>query len=192
MAYKLITAPSVEPITMDNVKSFLNIPEDDNSSDSTILEQMKAARQKVEDYLGRPLITQTREMAFKSWPEHIYLEGMPVQSITLITYIDDDGTTQTLSTAYYSLDDYSARHKVYLNYDYDWPSARCIENSIKVRYVAGYGDSGDSVPSDIIQALYIIIGNWIRYKPNLENGLPMFTIPHSALELLDPHRVLVF
>ena len=189
---KVITEPSREPVQLSEVKSYLGITDDDDSQDDVILGHIKAARKKVESYLNRSLITQTLEIAFKDWPDNLYLDQMPVQSITSIIYTDDDGTDQTLSTAYYSLDDYSVRHKVYLNYSYDWPSARDVENSIKVRYVAGYGTTGASVPDDILQAMMIIIGNWVRYQASAESGLPISTIPYAAKELLQEYRVITF
>jgi len=189
MAVKVIEGPSKEPVTLTGVKDALGIGDDDNSQDQSIVRDIKGARMAAEKHLGRALITQTLELALDCFPDVIELPRMPVQSITSIKYIDTDGAEQTIDSAEYSLDDYSPQHKVVRAYDYSWPTPRDINNAIKVRYVAGYGDAGSDVPDNIIKALLVILGNWTRFQAINESGLPISALPYAAIQLLSYDKV---
>jgi len=66
MTLRLITAPSAEPATVDEVKLDARI--DGPELDATIELLIKAARQRCEDLTGRALITQTWELVLDEFP----------------------------------------------------------------------------------------------------------------------------
>jgi len=115
-----------------------------------------------------------------------------VSAITSLKYIDDSGVEQTWASSNYILDDYGHTHKLRLAYNVTWPSARAQANAIKLRYVAGYGASGDSVPTPILQAIVLIVGQAYRAQPGLETNLYPASIPNAARDLLAPYRVYAF
>ena len=153
---KLITAPATTPIVLADVKAHFGIT--DTHQDAVIPTYIDAAVEHVQEYLGTYLITQTWELALEYFPTEIEVQHLPVQSITSIKYYDTDGVEQTLAADQYSLDDYNKYSAWVLPaYGVDWPSSRDVANTVRVRYVVGYGDDGDSVPADIKMCLYDLV-----------------------------------
>ncbi len=100
MALVLLTAPTEEPITLDEAKLHLRVEIDDD--DTLILGMIKAAREYAEVVTHRRLITQTWRYYLDSWPEdkdYIEMPFPPLQSISSITYTDCDGVVYTWSVA---------------------------------------------------------------------------------------------
>lgn len=192
MGLKLITAPDAEPITAADIVTRIGTKTGDIASDD--LEAMIAtARAWVEDYTGRSLINQTWELALDAFPAaEIELPRPPVSSITSVSYLDSDATEQTLDASAYTVDDYGVTHWLLPAYGTVWPTTADAANAVKVRYVAGYGASGASVPAPIVQAIVLIVGQAYRAQPGLETGLYPAMIPNAAKELLAPFRLLAF
>jgi len=184
----LITAPTKEPVTLEDAKEQLSIQ--DELQDVNLTRRIKEARQWTEEHLGRSLVDQTWEMAFDTWPGEMRLRRMPASSITSIKYIDATGSEQTVTASDYTLDTYSTFHAVRLAYNTYWPSHQDIPNAIKVRYVAGYGASGTSVPGPIREAILLIVGHWTRFQAVAESGVSITRIPFAVENLLSPYRVI--
>ena len=190
MGIKVITPPSVEPITLTEAKVSLSIDDDIDNADIT--RGIAAARKKAEKYMGRSLITQTLELALDHFPDDIELPRSPVQSISSIKYLDSDGVEQTFSNTKYALDNYSHRHWALLAAGESWPSTYDAANAVKVRYVAGYGNAGSDVDEDIIEAMLKLIGHWVRFQAQAESGIGPTRIPMQFHELLDDYRIIKF
>ena len=96
---KTITPPATEPITEIEFATHERI----GDAPTTIAAKVyiRAARQAIETYLRRRLITQTVEFSLAGFGPHIHLPVDPVQSVTSISYTDDPGATQTLPAANY-------------------------------------------------------------------------------------------
>lgn len=140
MALKLITAPTAEPVSLVEVKSQLGIT--DTGSDAQLLRRITEARAWAEYHMGRSLMPQTREMAFDAFPvAEIKLDLPPVASIVSITYLDESGFLQTISSDDYALDDYGMEHWIIPASDFAWPGTLDAANAVKIRYLAGYAVS---------------------------------------------------
>lgn len=179
---KIIIHPTVEPVSVAEVKSQLGIT--DTSSDSIIERRIKAARQWAEGYTGRVFVTQTLEMRLGCFASRIDLEAPPVASIVSVKYVDEAGTVQTVSSANYVLDDYPLIPFVRPAYNVPWPTPRDDENAVRIQYVAGYGAAVD-VPLLIREAIMLIVGGWINFQPQAESGISSAKIPNAARQLLD-------
>ena len=188
MGIKVIAAPSVEPITLAEAKIHIRVESDVTGDDDLISALIIAAREHCEAYTIRSLITQTLELALDEFPCEIELSRHPVQSITSIKYLDSDSVEQTLSSANYTLDDYSFRHWALLAYGESWPSTYASANAVKVRYVAGYGLAGD-VPAQIKQAMLLLIGHLYENR-EASAAINISEIPLSINMLLSPYRVI--
>lgn len=155
-----ITPPAAEPVTLDEVKDHLRLVGNDQGP---MLEGLiVAARQAVETYTGRQLITATLEDTHDGFPvwgcwDKLILRRSPVQEITHIKYDDEDGAEQTLAADQYRLQK-AARPFVEEAYGVSWPSTRSHSGAVRVRYLAGYGDAGSDVPQSIRTALCMIVG----------------------------------
>lgn len=186
---KVITGPALEPLMLADVKDRLGIPPDEDTQDSLIDYLIQAAREDSEGYMQVSLISRTLEIALPAFANTIELPLQPVQSITSIKYIDTAGTEQTLDPAVYSLDTYHHTHRVVLAYDQAWPSARATTNAIKVRYAAGYGDTGDTIPQAIQHAMILMIDNWLKASISQDGNAYVRTRPYAAEQLLNKYRI---
>src|SRR5882672_4533712 len=103
MSRKLITGPAAEPLLLAETKTHSRIST--VSEDALIGAMIAAAREEVENELGRALITQTWEKYLDAFPDAIELFYPPVQSIVSVKYNDSNGALQTLDPSQYMLDD---------------------------------------------------------------------------------------
>ncbi len=164
------TQPVTEPIDVSDVKNNVGIMFDDN--DSVIKLYIQAARQYIEEnLLWQALLTQTAVDKFDTFAGEFFLHWAPVQSITSIQYVDQNGTTQTLSTDIYELSFDNGEGVVRLKEDQIWPSTQTHQDSVTITYVAGFGDAED-VPARIRQALIILAGAW-QLNPDGDIRIPL-------------------
>jgi uncharacterized phiE125 gp8 family phage protein len=142
------TAPTAEPVTRADAKSHLRIEHD-----------AEAAREEVETYLNRQLMTATWDLYLDAFPigrSPLLLPKNPVQSVTSITYTDTASGAQTFSSASYSSDVYSEPARIVLKSTAQWPEVLSVPNVVKVRFVAGY-TSALRVPAKIKAAILLTL-----------------------------------
>ena len=125
-------------------------PSVNSTSDPLLTMLIKAARQVAENITGRGFITQTWEQVYDKFPaREIEIGMLPIQSITSLKYYDADGVLQTMDSADYVLDVDTLPGWVLPAYGVSWPSTYDSAQSVIVRFVAGYGSTGLSVPAEI-------------------------------------------
>jgi uncharacterized phiE125 gp8 family phage protein len=189
MGLKVATPPEVEPVTLAEAKAHLRL--DTNTDDTYVSALITAARERVELFLRRALITQTIEYTIDGFPAgEIDLPRPPLQSIEWIKYIDTAGTLQTLPLANYVADVSSNEiARVALAWNRFWPITRCLINAVVIRFVAGYGDSPEDVPQAIRHGILIEIGNLYENREDVVVGQAINMMPVSE-RLLWPYRAL--
>lgn len=135
---KVTTPPTIASVVSDaELRLHLRIASDGTEDENMAVDRLTAHRE-AERYTRTAIGSQTRELALDAFPVGgILLPGGKVSSITSIIYTDENGTLQTLSTSVYELDEYSTPARAALKYDQVWPTARCIQNAVKVIYVVG-------------------------------------------------------
>jgi len=186
MSVVVKTAPEEEPITLDEAKIHLKV--DCTDTDDYITALIIAARKHCERYQRRSYITQTLELRLDYFPQFIVeLPRPPAISVTAITYTDSAGDTQTLSSTKYTVDVNSYVARVVPAYNESWPTTRQVIDSVKVEYIAGYGDAAD-VPETIKQAMYLLMGVWYENMTPLSD-VPVTEIPFAVTALLDMEKV---
>lgn len=188
MAHVLVTAPASEPVSLAEAKLHLRV--DATDEDTLITALITAARQLVEEETWRALVTQTWDYVADEWPagDSIALPRPPLQSVTSITYIDEDGVTQTMPAADYIVDTY--QHRVVLAEDAEWPSADLYPTAaVRVRYVAGYG-AASAVPGPIKAAMLLLIGHLFENREAVASGAGVASaeLPLGVRALLAPYR----
>lgn len=164
MKLVLYTPPSVEPVTLTEVKMNMRLvaSESDATSytteDNLLTRLIAGAREYVEHYLRQSLITQTWDLYLDEWPiaNFINLPMSPVQSVTSLTYTDYEGTETSFTD--FAVDTVSDPGRAVLTYNSSWPDVELTTlNPIKVRYVAGYGATSASVPTAVKTAIHLLI-----------------------------------
>lgn len=187
-----IEAPAAEPVTIAEVKSQANI--DHSDDDALIAADITAAREEVEHYLGRPLITQTWERVLDAFPADAILLGWgPVQSIASIKYIDTDGVQQTMDAADYSLDKDSNEQVGFVLRAATitaWPSTLDTANAVRVRFVAGYGATAADVPMLIRKRIIVRAASTYKHRDETVVGTIVASLPDRFHDrMLDRYRV---
>jgi len=188
MSFSVTTAATKKPLSLDEVKAHLNLTTDFTDDDELLDSMIDSTIDYIENYLRRSLLTQTITAKYDFFPHCFELERPPLQSITSIQYIDTAGDTQTYSSANYTVDTTSEPARVVEAYGTSWPTTRNIINAVTVTYVAGYTSAGN-VPTQIKQAMKILIGDWYKERESFIVGVMVSKLPHTARMLLQPYRV---
>ena len=189
MPTKVITAPTYEPISAADVAEYIRV--DDLAQDELLLEGMiTAARQYLEQYLSRPIATQTLEEALTGWANPIVLDSS-LQSVTSIKYLDLNGVEQTLASNQYLVDTYSEPAQITPAYNVEYPELYAVPNNVKIRYVAGYTSGGspdlNPMPKPLRFAMMLIIGD--LYANREAGGDKAYQINPTVQSLLQFYRL---
>lgn len=189
MSTTLVTAPTAEPLSREEVKNHLRVTtaDEDDLIDALIV----AAREHAEAHTKRAFITQEWDLFLDyGYPKLIEPPFPPLQSVTSITYLDGAGASQTEASSVYTVDADADPGRIYEAFDQSWSSTRYERKAVTVRYIAGYGDPED-VPQAIKQALLLHIGHLYE---NREVGAPIIIteVPMAYDAILSPYQVVRF
>lgn len=151
--------PAVEPVSLADLKTRLRVTA--SQFDDELTDLIESARKQVEYDAHIKLITQTVVLTLDHFPYSPVLEirQLPVQSITSVQYVDDNQTTQTLSSAKYTTDLQSKPCRVVLKETEDWEDTEPqYPQAVTVTFQAGYGDDAFATP---VEARLAIV-EWCR------------------------------
>jgi uncharacterized phiE125 gp8 family phage protein len=153
---KLKTAPTLEPVTLDEARNHLKV---DSADDNLLITALiTTARQLAERETKRAFITQTWELILDAAGSEIEIPKPPLQSVVSIKVIDDAGNESVVDSSYYDVDaSGNSPGRVKLKAGCTWPSHRGFASFI-VEFNCGYGDTADKVPGMLKQAMLQIIG----------------------------------
>jgi uncharacterized phiE125 gp8 family phage protein len=193
MALVLVTGPTEEPVSTAEAKAHLRV--DGSDDDSYIAALITTARMHVEAILRRALITQTWKLVLDSWPDEVLkLPKPPLASVSSVTYLDENGESQTFSPDDYIVDTASEPGRLTLAKDASWPSEELYPlGAVNIQYVAGYADA-DAVPQAYKQAMLLLIGHFYENREAVvaAQGANVQELPMAVMSLLMPTRVLTF
>ena len=165
MGISLTTAPAVEPVSLADMKLHLRVDGTDDNALITAL--ISVAREYVEIWTGRACISQTWTQTFDGFPDgagNIELKRPPLLSVTSVVYADVDDADQTWSTGSYTVHTDTLPGHIELDYGESYPSTRDKEASVTVIFVAGYGAAATALPTPIIQAVKLIVGDLYEHR----------------------------
>lgn len=186
---KLVTAPTVEPVTLSEVKAHCVIGHDEDDALLSIM--VSAAREHGESLTGRSWAPKTLEVVLDRFPvSGIDLPASPVTAVTSIKYLDADGVEQTMPDTDYYVDMDSLVGRV-IPKD-AWPETADRLNAVRVRYEAGF--PAGSIPSALKQWLLIRVATLYEHREALSmvsNNRLVLPMDRSFVDgLLDPYTVL--
>lgn len=162
------TAPEI--ISLSAAKLHLKV--DTTDDDTLITDLIQAAIESAENYTGISINEAKFEVKSDCFINDHEFKVSPVQSITSVKYLDEDGNEQTLATAKYELlpiDKYVQKIQ-YPDFD-ELPTVK--EDSSKAVVVAlttGYADG--KVPKAIQSAIKLIIGDLYENRQDRADKLP--------------------
>ena len=176
---KRLTGPAAEPITLDQAKSYLRV---DHTDDDTLISAMiGAAREAIEEYTRRALITQTWGLTVPCIPaDGQPLPRPPFQSVDSIRVFS--GGSQSVITPSNHTDLYSEPVRFHLDAQ-PTTSIDTRKDAWEIRYVCGYGDAAADVPKAIHNALKLLLAHFYEHRTITPE------IPDAVRFLLDPYQV---
>jgi uncharacterized phiE125 gp8 family phage protein len=176
--------------------------------DDLLTALISAAREYVESFTRRGLITQTWNMyldhwpsmcndrATYRWPSKTYFE-LPfgnLQKVTSLTYKDSSGTVHTMTedTDYIVELNGDQAGRVVLPYGRFWPAEVLFpSNPIAIEFDCGYGDASTDIPKGIVTALKMIVADlWSNREAQvLEQSRAIYQINTTVERILYPFRL---
>lgn len=165
------TDAATEPVSTAEVKEFLRIDSGDDSQDVVLGIQIKSARETIEEYLRRSLITQTWTYTVSSTHaiEPLYLHRPPVIAITSLKTFDEDAngdeTETTVDAANYQL----VEDLFIVSRNDGWEINR-RDRAAEIVYTAGYGSSASDVPSPIREACLRLVSTRYEFREDVVMG----------------------
>lgn len=147
----LVTAPSVDAVTIEQAKKQCEIAESDTAHDEHFYQLIDRARDELEADCDMCISQQTWKVNLDCLHDGLKLQKGPVQSIASIKYYDTNNVQQTLSTSVYSLD--VANRQIRLQYNQLFPVATPRWDAWEVIYVCGFA----SLPPMAVQAMLILV-----------------------------------
>lgn len=207
--------PTVEPVTLDEVKAWLAIS--GTAEDTMLTSMIKTARIMVENYLNRTLTNTTWKLVKDEFPrrggssefyegeftpsvdyqaeanfyginaDELYLPMGDVSAVSSVKYYDTADALQTLSTDIYFLN----LNKLSLKQNQSWLNHGLRDTSaVEVTYVAGYGALASNVPEDIRTAVLMTVG--ALYDSRGCSGMPktacLMLVPYMLKKYIKPKR----
>lgn len=177
--YTLISGPAVEPLELGEVKGHLRV--EHSEDDLWLRGAIVAVRQRMENFLGRGLITQTWEAAWDEWPEEeLVLRPAPLQSVTWVKWVGADGVEGTVGGERYLADTRAALGRVVLRGGMSWPwpaGGLAAANGVVARYVVGYGPKARDVPQIIRSAMLLWVGDLYEHRESVVVGTIATKLP---------------
>jgi uncharacterized phiE125 gp8 family phage protein len=191
MPLKLITPAASPVLSLAEVKAHLRVDPDDHEEDALIELYRDAVQSELDGkdgWLGRALITQTWDLYLDEFPSReIQIPLPPLQSVTSVTYYDAVGDALTVDSGGYTVDITSQPGWIIPDADVSWPSTLNAANAVIVRFVAGYGESGSSVPAAIRSWMLLKIGMLYEHRETVSVGQVNHIQP--AESLIWPYRM---
>ncbi len=204
---RVITPPSIEPITLDQAAQHLRI--DAYGSPATYLDQeliealIPASREYIEFVSGLALAPQTVELSgrcfsgMSRWmPDFgISLMTAPVNGIISVTYKDSDGNDAVMDPSAFYLDNACEVPVLYPAYgSSDWPSSRDQPGSIRIRMSVGYDAPGASpldniIPYSLIAAMKLTLGALYENREEINVGNMVSRLPLGIQALVERYRI---
>jgi uncharacterized phiE125 gp8 family phage protein len=211
----LITAPTDEVISLDEMKKHLRY--EDDEQDITISALLAAVISTLdpaaEGSLGRALRPQTWELQLDGFPYfsephrdqpihgalahgQIDLPFPPLISLISVKYDDLDGTEHTLvENTDFIVIGKGGRSKQSIKPPYLgwWPLARCYPGSVRVRFQSGYpapatGDA-DTLPGGITAYIKLVVSDLFANREGSDLLVRAAIENPNLSRLLDVHRV---
>lgn len=205
-SYFRTLAPTGEPVSLAECKAAMSVDADLTADDALIEALISGAREYVEDYCNRSLLTQKWCLTLDSFMDvssrgsgpflgSVLLEKAPVQSVDTIVYVDMAGVTQTITAPGTSgqtstvaneqkfvVDLNGPLGKVAPAFGCIWPITLPQMSAVKINFTAGYG-ALDSAGNSLVP---MGIRNWIKMRVATlyQNREEVAVMPRGKVEAL--------
>jgi hypothetical protein len=186
-AVEVQSGPGSEPVTVNDLKLRLGIAASDSTWNDLLGALIETARIECERQTARALITQTLDIYFDhrplerqewwdgvrevpaselfAYPSTFEIPRMPIQSVTSVTFYDEDDAATVADSSTYIVDIASEPPRVVLRRGEVWPTIILRNaNGIVIRVVAGYGNSGTAVPGPLKEGILALAAYLFEHR----------------------------
>lgn len=162
MKVTVLSVAGPEPLTLEEVKEYLNIDYPD--WDTTLTMMITASRQRAEKYMGRSLVPQTLEVSWARTNGYIDLPYSPINQI--LSAVDKDGNP--------------------VEYEENDQGKVKAKNGTVFTYEAG---TWDVYPENVRLGLLKDISSFFEYRENVIVGYSLNDITDDARYLYDANSM---
>lgn len=189
MSLRLITPPSVLPVSVAEAKLHWRVEHD--ADDGLIAMLIKASAATCEQELNRALMAQDWELIVDAFPDgEIQLVKPRVLEVLQVQYVDVDGITQTLGADAWTLDPDLTPGYLLPALGTSWPATRAQANAVRVQFRSGYGADPTAVPESLRVWILMHAGTAYRNREGVVTGAAVAELPGRYLPgLLDAERL---
>lgn len=185
-AYDLVqtSAPAAAAVSAADLRAHLRL---DSTDQDTYLEALiSAATRSIELEANVQVITATWTLKLPDWwADRINLPRGPLQSVTSVQYVDDQGATQTLATANYDVVTAADLGRIHTADGATLPTVDDVPQAVTITYVAGFGDAGTDVPADVLHAIKLLAAHFYAHaEPVTVMGPAPAPVPDTLLRLV--------
>lgn len=173
----LVTPPAIEPVTLKQMKLQSRITYSD--ADEILTLYISAARDRIERYLRRALITQQWDFVSDWAPAWVELPKAPLQSIDGVFYTGLDNVEHTVDPSIYIFN--LTTSWIGLNIGAVWPLHRG-KAGFRIRYTCGYGSTAASVPAAIRKEILSMASQYDDIREQID-------LPVRTTAVLRPYRI---
>lgn len=186
----LVTAPAVVAVSLAEAKEHLRVEADDHDDDFLIQGLLDAAIATIDgpEGIGAAMVTQTWRLSLDCLFSPIRVPIWPLRSVTGITYVDDDGATQTLSSSLYRVNTDRRPGVIERAYNASYPNVIARSGAVKITFTAGFGSLAADTPRDLRAAILLIVGHLYANREAVVIGSPVATVPMAAEAILNRYR----
>lgn len=178
-----LSAPVAEPLSLDEIKAHLRI--DIDAEDGLLAGFLIAAREAVERYLRRALISQGWQLVLDCWPEGpVRFPRPPLIEVDAVRVFDAEGVASVVDPALYHLERRAEPGFLLPAQGERLPRPERRHGGIEIDFTAGFGESWADVPAPIRQALLMMIAELYERRGRVEPA-----IAGEVRCLLDPFRM---
>jgi len=206
--YRLVetTPPGIEPLTLDEVKTFLRV--DQTNDDALITSLITAARLFCEANTGRSLITRSYSLFLDRWPgarfthrfrpeqrripvaPEPYAVGLPAPPLLSVTQINiyaPDNSSMVFDAGSYFVDTAGVPGRVVLMQGAVPPLPGRVANGIEIQFTAGYGTTEDDVPVLLRQGMLQVIAHLYEHRGDSPDQA---LLASGAAAIFQPYRLM--
>lgn len=184
---KTVVEPATEPVTLAQLRA--QIRADDTSDDALLWSHLIAARQHIEDIMGRPIVPRTVRAVIESWPSgcrgDTVIELMiPVNSIDAISYTDD-AQAVTPWTGFVARTGQGGVTTIRPAYSNSWPTLG-YDPLITIDATAGFADG---VPEPVAAAVCLFAAHlYMNREATVAGPGGMLELPLGVKAMLSKYR----
>jgi uncharacterized phiE125 gp8 family phage protein len=198
MATQIISGPTAEPVTLDELKAQCRLDPAFTADDAMLTRYITAARGTAERITRRSLASKVYKVFYDSFPfpsQPLRLPLPPVTAVSAIKYLDSTLTLQTWDTSEYYLALIQSPALIVPKPGFVYPCAARVPGAVEVDMTAGFGAvSGPALAvvfPDVVESILQIAQHYYDH-PEVISADNDRELPRNAFNALTARKIYEF